>query len=303
MTPRRQNIMGWLALALSVLITCLWAFWGIIENFHEGWFYDSLARNVALMFIQYLSPMVIFLILTLVSVRWPRIGSSLHLLMALMLALYFSKSYSTGLALITTIPLVLLAALYWFGRPDRRRLAYRLALGLPMLTLLVFCIEPVSRVAGRVNDGNLDARRVDGNAVSLTWAPEGPGWPREGVAWQEAMRRCRYLSEDGTTLADTPQDIWRLPSVDEAVRSMARHGTNCGGVWDPRQTNATYEVRPDKESPLWNIHSPVIYWWTATEVNEKTAYIIVYDGRVWPRNKYNRPGYLAFRAVKEQGTR
>ena len=92
----------------------------------------------------------------------------------------------------------------------------------------------------------------------------------------------------------------RLPSVDEAVRSMSRHGENSGGVWDPRRADATYEIRPDKESPLWNMHSPVIYWWTSTEVDEKTAYIIVYDGRVWRRNKQNRPGYRAFRAVKEK---
>jgi hypothetical protein len=89
-----------------------------------------------------------------------------------------------------------------------------------------------------------------------------------------------------------------LPTVDEAVRSMARHGINSGGVWDTETLEATYETDPDKESPLWNLHSQVIYWWTATEVDEDQAYIIVYDGKVWQRSKEFSPAYLGFRCVK-----
>ena len=96
-----------------------------------------------------------------------------------------------------------------------------------------------------------------------------------------------------------PQHIWRLPTVDEAVRSMARHGQNSGGVWDAEIAKATYKTTPDKESPLWNAHSQVIYWWTATVVDEERAYIIVYDGKVWPRNKQLSPAYLGFRCVKQ----
>jgi hypothetical protein len=77
---------------------------------------------------------------------------------------------------------------------------------------------------------------------------------------------CQYLSEDGLTLASMPQHIWRLPTVDEAVRSMARHVQNSGGVWDADIAKATYKTTPDKESPLWNVRSQVIYWWTATEL-------------------------------------
>ncbi len=51
----------------------------------------------------------------------------------------------------------------------------------------------------------------------------------DGVPWEEAVRRCRHLTEEGTALADTPQDVWRLPIVEEAVRSMHRHGNNSGG--------------------------------------------------------------------------
>jgi hypothetical protein len=93
-------------------------------------------------------------------------------------------------------------------------------------------------------------------------------------------------------------NIWRLPTVDEAVRSMARHGQNSGGVWNEETAKATYNTTPDKESPLWNVYSQVIYWWTATEVDEEHAYIIVYDGKVWPRAKKFGPAYLGYRCVK-----
>ena len=87
-------------------------------------------------------------------------------------------------------------------------------------------------------------------------------------------------------------------AVEEAVRSMARHGQNSSGVWNAETLKASYETTPDKESPLWNIHSQVIYWWTATEVDEDHAFIIVYDGKVWPRTKDFGPAYLGFRCVK-----
>ena len=85
-------------------------------------------------------------------------------------------------------------------------------------------------------------------------------------------------------MTDQNQDIWRLPTVEEAVSSLTRR--------------ASYSLQPDKESPLWKVHSPVIYWWTATEIDEDRAYIIVYDGKVWPRSKDFGPDYLGFRCVK-----
>jgi hypothetical protein len=135
--------------------------------------------------------------------------------------------------------------------------------------------------------------------MKLIWAPDGLGWPRTGTDWDEAQQVCQYLNDDGLTLASAPQYIWRLPTVDEAVRSMARHGQNSGGLWDAEIAEATYKTTPDKESPLWNIQSQVIYWWTATEIDEERAYIIVYDGKVWPRTKNFNLAYLGFRCVKQ----
>jgi len=294
---KQQKIMGWIAVGLSTLITCGWAFWGIIENFHEGWYFESLWSNLGMMFVQYLSPMLIFMGVTLASIFWPRFGGGLHGLIAL-LAIWFFQAFSNAATFFIILPLVGLGAMYWFGRPQPRKLALSLVVGLPLLTLIISGMSPVIRVSQRVNDGNLQARVVEGNGVEFTWAPDGPGWPREGGDWYEAQHACQYLSENGLTHATISQDFWRLPTVDEAVRSMALHGQNSGGEWNAETAEATYETPPDKESPLWNPFSQVIYWWTATEIDGEHAYIIVYDGKVWPRSKIFGPEYLGFRCVR-----
>jgi len=283
---------------LSTAIICFWAFWGIFENFHEGWYYKSLLSNVGLMFVQYLSPMVIFMGVTLISIYWPRFGGSLHVIFALF-AVWFFQAFSNAATFLFILPLIGMGALYWFGRPQPRKIAVMLAVGLPILTLIISGIEPIVRVSQRIDDGNLHARLVHGNRVSLIWAPDGPGWPHEGGKWHKAKQVCLHLSEDGLTLAPAPQLIWRLPAVDEAVHSMSRHGQNSAGEWDAEIAETTYKTTPDKESPLWNIHSQVIYWWTATEADEEHAYIIVYDGKVWPRSKQSGPAYLGFRCVRQ----
>lgn len=96
------------------------------------------------------------------------------------------------------------------------------------------------------------------------------------------------------------QDIWRLPTVAEAVSAMALHGENAGGVWDAKNKEAVYLKTPDKETPLWDIYSRVIYYWTADtrEDNDLRAYIIVYDGGIYDRLKSSSQDYLSFRAVK-----
>ena len=295
----KSLVAGWIAVGISTIITCFWAFWGIIENFHEGWYHESLLSNLGLMFVQYLSPMLIFMMVTLLSISWPRFGGALHVVLGL-LSIWFFQAFSNAATFLLILPLIGLGAMYWFGRPQPRKLALSLAAGLPILTLIIAGIVPVLRVSQRIDDGNLQARLVDGSGVSLIWAPDGPGWPRTGTNWSEAQEVCQHLSDDGLTFASTPQYIWRLPTVDEAVRSMARHGQNSGGEWDAEIAKATYKTTPDKESPLWNKHSQVIYWWTATEVDQEHAYIIVYDGKVWPRAKQLSPDYLGFRCVKQQ---
>lgn len=293
----KQTVIGWIAVGVSAIVTSGWAFWGIIENFHEGWYFESIWSNLGMMFIQYLSPMLIFMALTIISITWPRIGGGLHGLMALF-AIGFFKAFSNAATFLIILPLFGLGAKYWFGFPRPKKLALYLSIGLPVLTLIISGISPAIRVSQRINDGDLGARLIQGNGVALTWAPDGPGWPREGGDWYEAHQACQYLSEDGLKLAASPENIWRLPTADEAVRSMSFHGQNSGGVWYANTAEAFYEVTPDKESPLWNVYSQVIYWWTATEIDEGQAYFIVYDGKVWPRMKEYGFAYLGFRCVK-----
>jgi len=293
----KHQMAGWTAVGLSTIITSIWAFWGIIENFHEGWYAETLFSNLVLMFVQYLSPMLIFIGVALVSIYYPRIGGGLHAAVAL-LAIWFFDAFSNAATFLIILPLIGLGALYWFGRPQPKTVAVTLTIGLPLLTLILAGISPVVRVSQRVDDGNLQARLVHGNGVDLVWAPDGFGWPRSGTSWDDAGKTCQSLTEDGLSIAATPLDFWRLPTVDEAVRSMSLHGQNSGGVWDEETATVEYESPPDKESPLWNIHSQVIYWWTATEVDEDHAYIIVYDGKVWSRSKDFGPAYLGFRCVK-----
>jgi formate dehydrogenase (NADP+) beta subunit len=257
------------------------------------------------MFGQYLAPMLIFVLIGAASVRWPRVGAALHLSAALFTAWFFGLNHSAPLLFIVT-PLSLLTLLYWFGQPEPRRRALTLVAGLPVLIALGCMVEPIWRVSGRVNDGDFGARLVEGNGVKLLWAPAGPGWPlnldqareTEMMNWSKAKERCLYLNAEGTALSSAPQNIWRLPTVDEAVRSAARHGQNAGGVWDSLKKQARYRIRPDKETPLWNPHSMVIYWWTGTEINERNAWMIVYHGEVFPRDKRFAPPYFTFRCVK-----
>lgn len=298
MAQRYRVLLGWIAVAHTVAASCFWAFWGIIENFHEGWYGSSIWSNLGLMAVQYLSPMIVFACAGLAGVRWPRAGGVLHIAAAIGAVWFFRGASAKVIYPVLAGPLVLMGVAYWFGRPAPRRWAVAVIVGFPLVTLVAFGAEPAYRVSRRFDDGVLTARQVTENGVNLCWAPDGPGWPRTGVPWDEAVRRCRYLSADGRSLAETRQDIWRLPTVEEAVRSMNRHGRSSNGTWDAARQVASYEHTPDKESPLWDVHSQVIYWWTATEVNEQQALIVVYDGKVWPRPKKARWGYLGFRAVK-----
>ncbi len=301
---KKRIILGWVAVGSSLVVCCLWAYWGIVENFHEGWHSPTLWQNIKGTFL-YLAPMFITMAISLYAVFSPLGGGLIFIGVGIIFGIWIFALWQPKelTAILSWIPvtgfLIAIGVLYLFGRPQPKKLAFRLVLALPLLVVIVFGIEPVWRVAGRIDDGIREARLVEGNGVRLIWAPAGPGWPRHSESWEQAKKICRHLSEDGKTITPEPKDIWRLPTVEEAVRSMARHGQNCGGVWDPISARAKYRKKPDKESPLWDTTSLIIYWWTATEKDENTVYMIVYNGHVVPTSKDWRIGSLGFRAVKE----
>jgi hypothetical protein len=295
---KAKLILGWLTVALSTAICCFWAFWGIIENFHEGWYHDSFGRNVAMMLVQYLGIMFVFLAATLISLGWRWVGLVIHLTLAGFAIWFFSGAAEFVLWVTIVGPLVFLGFGYLVGKPEPTRWAYRGVLVLPLLTAFGFGVEPAIRIAGRFDDGFLGARTIETSNGYLTWAPVGPGWPTSGMSWDQANHNCCYLNEAGTQLMDEPQDIWRLPTIEEVVAAQHRHGKTCKGRWNLDKDIAEYEIRPDKESPLWNLRSPVIYWWTATEVEDDRVWMIAYDGRAWQRKKF-ATGHQGFRAVKQ----
>lgn len=300
---KMKKILGWTGVSATVVFSSLWAYWGAFENFHEGWYSTSFWENVFMLLFQYLLFAVVFTVLALVILRWKKIGLALYLITGAFCVWFFSGASFSVLGLMIVVPIAALGLLLYFGNPEPIKWARRLLVFVPLAIVLAISVPQGIKVSQRMDDGNFGTRVVEGNGVALTWAPRGPGWPEGGVAWAEAEKICRCLSEDGETIMDTEQNIWRLPTVDEAVRSMALHEVNSGGVWDAEEKKAAYEKTPDKESPLWDVHSNVIYYWTAdtSPENEDKAYIVVYDGGVFERYKVSSYGYLSFRAVKDAG--
>ena len=298
---RKRRVLGWVGVSITVVISSFWAWWGAFENFHEGWYSASLWENIFMLLFQYLLFAILFVVLALVILRWKKIGFILHLVTGAFCIWFFGGANFSVLGLLIVIPFAALGLIYYFGEPSPLKWAYRLIVFVPLIIVLAISVPQGIKVSARMDDGNFGTRIVEGNAVTLAWAPRGPGWPDRGVSWEEAREICKHLSEDGITIMETAQNVWRLPTVDEAARSMMLHGENAGGVWDAEKETAIYKKTPDKESPLWDVHSKVIYYWTAdTSVHdEKKASIIVYDGGVYARRKIDHYGYLSFRAVKE----
>ncbi len=302
---RWRVVIGWITVLGSILITSFWAFWGSMESLHEGWYHHHLGKNLIMMFGQHLFAMLLFMVVALIALKWRWMGVAVHLAGAVWVIWFFWGIHPETLATFY-VPLTLLAFGYGIGTPEPRKWAYCLIVGIPWMVAIVCGIEPAIRVAGRIDDMDRNARRVTGNGVDLIWAPEGPGWPLRkhgGGSWDEAVRISRHLSEDGTTVMEEPQNVWRLPTVEEFVRSQHRNGENCNGQWDPQTRRATYERRPDKESPLWATDSNIIYWWVGREVDEKRAWKASYSGNVRPASKSSHFGYWGFRAVKKPAGR
>ena len=216
-----------------------------------------------------------------------------------------------------------------------------MAVGLPLIIVISVSIYMLPIVLTRVDDGDRSAQLIEGNGVTLMWAPEGPGWnwqqPWGGYpSWQsialygappvgmvdkpgygrqgegsddivfadgEDMAQtnlCRYLNADGTALMDEPQNIWRMPTTDEIVRSLARHGKNAGCAWAGELgRQVACATLPDKESPLWATDRPVIYYWTADTYNESRGYFVAYNGTVNASYKLGGNPRHSYRCVRE----
>ncbi len=209
-----------------------------------------------------------------------------------------------------------------------RNLHYLIGIGAPLLTLLGISAFQLPHVLARVDDGISSARLIQGNGVRLIWAPAGPGWnwqqpggwnpswnhialygaspaglknrpPQAAQADMDAQSICAHLADDGITLMDEPQGIWRMPTVDELVRSLVRRGENAGCAWNGEDGRAECRVEPDKETPLWSGSQSAIYYWTADEYDAQDAWYVSYNGWVHHQPKgwgNSRHGHRCVRA-------
>jgi hypothetical protein len=111
---------------------------------------------------------------------------------------------------------------------------------------------------------------------------------------------CRHLSADGTRLLETPQDVWRMPTTDEVVRSLVRHGEPAGCRWTGEiRQQAPCDVLPDKESPLWATDHAAIYYWTADAHDERRGYFVAFNGTVNATSKRGGNPRHSYRCVRE----
>jgi hypothetical protein len=243
-------------------------------------------------------------ILALISIKWHKIGGILWMFgwLGFSYFIFFGGNipFTFGRLLIwlpVTIPLVLIGLSFYFYEIKNKKTAYILIISIPLLIIFTLGIPNLLRVNKRYNDHNFRLRIVKGNRVKLAWAPKGPGFPEKGVNWFEAMRRCLYLSEQGDKLLKEEQNIWRLPTREEIVKSLTRKNKNCGGILT-KTGRALYKISPDKETPLWNPNSMIIYYWTSEKRGDGFVYMVSYNGRILSRYGDNGAGYHGFRCVK-----
>jgi len=54
MVNNKKLIIGWTGVFITVIFSSLWAYWGAIENFHEGWYSTSVCENILMFLFQYM---------------------------------------------------------------------------------------------------------------------------------------------------------------------------------------------------------------------------------------------------------
>lgn len=325
-----RRLPGYLATGLVILATTFWTYWGVGEMFYEGWgmpFPHPL---------RYLIPAAACLAFALVALTWPRAGGWLLIVAGVVFTAWWwrlaaARGWLTWSWILGTSPLssalVVTGVLFlWEGRfrrqrvsegwtrPERwlrRNLCHILAVGVPLTVAIIVSVYSAPLILTRVDDGDRSARLIEGNGVTLVWAPAGPGWnwrqpsggypswdrlalygvPPVGLADKpgrgsrhaaaedmETTGLCGYLSEDGATLMTERQDIWRMPTADEIVRSLVRGGDNAGCAWDGESESAICDKQPNKDTPLWASDEEPIYYWSADEYDEEEAWYVPYTG-------------------------
>jgi hypothetical protein len=346
---------GWIAKFILIVITSFWCYWSVAEMYHEGWWGPFYTR------LYYLVPGMAFLLLTLVGIKWPRIGGWLIIVIGGLFTVFFMDiCFVDGkitmdrdlTGSLISGPLVFLGALLlvearnqkrriaqgWTPRPEwwRRKFWYLLAVVPPLLIVTSLSANSLPLVLTRSDDGYRGIRQIEGNGITHVWAPEGPGWnwkqdyggypswdmiavygldpigmgDKPGHNWKaganataEEMAKynvCLYLSEDGLILESKPQNIWRMPTVNDYARSLTRNGKNAGCFWHGKgKEEMACATPPNKETPLWTPDLSPIYYWAADEHDSKLAYFVSYNGWVNTAMKSGGNPRHSYRCVRD----
>lgn len=346
MKTQLRKLPGWIAIAIITLLNTFWLYWGMGESFYEGW---GVPGTPWFLFLSIGAAAMLF---SALAIRWPYVGGGILIAAGGAFALWWllpgiqngSYTLSTSLErLFLSGGFALVGILLILdGRfnpsqanPDQpwllRHLRLVAALGLPLLTALIVAAVNLPVVLTRGDDGDRSARLIEGNGVSLIWAPAGPGWnwkqdfggypswralalygldpvglatdvKADLIATEADMAAtglCAYLSEDGAALSETPLSIWRMPTVDELARSLSLHNENAGCTWSGETGKLACALRPDKETPLWAPDEPPVYYWAADAYDKEEAYYVSYTGFVSSQPKtWGNPRH-GYRCVRE----
>jgi len=144
--------------AIVAVITSLWAYWGGIENFYEGWYSKSIWENLLMMLIQYWLFAIVFMVIGFVGIRFPKVSLFLNIALGIGAAIFFAGASFSVLWVMIIIPLAAIGLLFFFGVAKPKKLAYILVIGIPVLILVITSISGMVRIGARVNDGDYGAR-------------------------------------------------------------------------------------------------------------------------------------------------
>ena len=128
------------------------------------------------------------------------------------------------------------------------------------------------------------------------------GW-EEGCATQSDLLShnvCLYLSDDGTTLQSEPVGVWRMPTMDELLRSLTRKGANAGCTWNGKTGRQACDARPLRETPLWDptTNYDGVYLF-GEEESSTGAYYVYAEATVQVLSKYRQAKSHNYRCVRE----
>jgi hypothetical protein len=193
----KDKLPGYAGTALVILVAGLWTLWGVAEMYYEGWWGTWDNR------VPYLVPGICCLALSLLAITWPRAGGwllvglggaftlwwwGMRARAGLLTARVLWGTFPVSGLLVVTGVLFLLEGRHrrrerWESRtPDerirRRYLRQLLAVGVPALIALAVSAYWAPVLLTREDDGDRGARLIEGNGVTLIWAPAGPGWSR-----------------------------------------------------------------------------------------------------------------------------